>query len=170
MAINFKMNAVEGFDPELLLNVEGFLARPVTLDQSSLAGITPDDKGHYYIPQGSYLYGSNGTSLLEDPNQLAVVVVPTESKASVTLDSGLVITAKEEGAVAIPVAMTVDTTSHNDVFSYTSATGITIKLGTDKAGNVKDDFEKLRETNEPIEACCHFCGKKYVFELDEFKD
>ena len=34
----------------------------------------------------------------------------------------------------------------------------------------KDDFEKLRETNEPIEACCHFCGKKYVFELDEFKD
>ena len=32
----------------------------------------------------------------------------------------------------------------------------------------KDDFEKLRESNEPIEACCQFCGKKYVFELTEF--
>ena len=32
----------------------------------------------------------------------------------------------------------------------------------------KDDFEKLREKDEPIEACCQFCGKKYVFKLDEF--
>ena len=29
-------------------------------------------------------------------------------------------------------------------------------------------FEKLREGGEPIEACCHFCGKKYVFSIDEF--
>ena len=47
--------------------------------------------------------------------------------------------------------MTVDTTAHNDVFSYTSAAGITIKLGTDKAGNVKDDFEKLaKKINEDL--------------------
>ena len=151
MAIDFKMKPVEGFDRELLLIGEGFLARPITLDKTSLAGITADDKGNFYIPQGSYLYGSNGTSLLEDPNQLAVVVVPTEAKATVTLDSGLVITAKAEGAVAIPVAMTVDTTAHNDVFSYNASTGINIKLGTDKAGNVKDNFSQLaKKINEDL--------------------
>lgn len=151
MAIDFNVKPVEGFDRELLLISEGYLARPVTLDQTSLAGITPDDKGNYYIPQGSYLFGSNGTSLLEDPNQLAVVVVPTESKATVTLNSGLVLTAKAEGAVAIPVAITVDTTAHNDVFSYASATGISIKLGTDKAGNVKDNFAQLaKKINEDL--------------------
>jgi hypothetical protein len=151
MAINFKMKPVEGFDPELLLIGEGYIARPVTLDQSSLAGITPDDKGNYYIPYGSYLYGSNGTSLLVDPNQLAKVVVPTEAKATVTLDSGLVLTAKTEGAVTTAVTMTVDATAHNDVFTYDAATGISIKLGTDKAGNVKDDFEKLaKKINEDL--------------------
>lgn len=151
MAIDFKMKPVEGFDKELLLVYRGYIARPVTLDKTSLAGITPDDKGNYYIPYGSYLYGSNGTSLLEDPNQLAVVVVPTEAKATVTLDSGLVITAKAEGAVAIPVAMTVDTTAHNDVFSYNASTGINIKLGTDKAGNVKDNFSQLaKKINEDL--------------------
>jgi len=151
MAIDFKMKPVDGFDPELLLIGEGYLARPVTLDKTSLAGITPDDKGNYYIPYGSYLYGSNGTSLLVDPNQLATVVVPTEAKATVTLDSGLVLTAKAEGAVAIPVAMTVDTTAHNDVFSYNTSTGITIKLGTDKAGNVKDNFAQLaKKINEDL--------------------
>lgn len=151
MAINFKMKPVEGFDKELLLIGEGYLARPVTLDKTSLAGITADDKGNYYIPQGSYLYGIEGTSLLENPNQLAVVVVPTEAKASVTLSTGLVITAKAEGAVAIPVAMTVDLTAHNDVFSYDTTNGITIKLGTDKAGNVKDNFAQLaKKINEDL--------------------
>lgn len=151
MAIDFKMKPVEGFDKELLLIGEGYLARPVTLDKTSLAGITADDKGNFYIPQGSYLYGSNGTSLLVDPNQLAVVVVPTEAKATVTLSTGLVITAKAEGAVAIPVNMTVDLTAHNDVFSYNATTGIEIKLGTDKAGNVKDNFAQLaKKINEDL--------------------
>lgn len=34
----------------------------------------------------------------------------------------------------------------------------------------KDDFEKLRESDEPIEACCQFCGKKYTFDLSEFSE
>ena len=29
------------------------------------------------------------------------------------------------------------------------------------------DFEELRQTGEPVETGCRFCGKKYVFEIDE---
>ena len=96
------------------------------------------------------MYGINGTSLLTDPNQFATVVVPTETKATVTLDSALIITAKAEGNVAIPVAV-VTGTGHNDTFAYDSTTGITITLGVDKLGNVKDDYAKLaKKINEDL--------------------
>jgi len=36
-------------------------------------------------------------------------------------------------------------------------------------GLSKDDMDKIKESDEPIEACCQFCGKKYIFELSEFK-
>lgn len=152
MAINFNVKPVDGFDKELLLLYRGYIARPVTLDQSSLAGITPDDKGKYYIPYGSYLFGSNGTSLLEDPNQLATVVVPTEAKATVTINSALVVTAKAEGAVAIPVTITVGT-GHEDVITYASATGVSVVLGVKKDGTtVKDTYSLLaKKLNENLE-------------------
>ena len=77
--------------------------------------------------------------------------IDATGKATVTLDGGLVLTAKAEGAVTTAVTMTVDATAHNDVFTYDAATGISIKLGTDKAGNVKDDFEKLaKKINEDL--------------------
>jgi molecular chaperone Hsp33 len=31
----------------------------------------------------------------------------------------------------------------------------------------EDDMNELREAGEPVETNCRFCGKKYVFELDE---
>ena len=31
----------------------------------------------------------------------------------------------------------------------------------------EDDMNELRDAGEPVEANCRFCGKKYVFELDE---
>jgi len=30
-----------------------------------------------------------------------------------------------------------------------------------------DDLDELRESGEPIETCCRFCNKKYVFEVEE---
>lgn len=35
-------------------------------------------------------------------------------------------------------------------------------------GLSQGDIEKLKEVDEPIEARCQFCGKKYIFELSEF--
>lgn len=152
MAINFNVKPVDGLDKELLLLGEGYLARPVTLAQSSLAGITPDDKGKYYIPQGSYLFGSNGTSLLVDPNQLATVVVPTEAKATITINTALKITAKAEGAVAIPVTITVGT-AHEDVITYDATTGVSVVLAVKKDGiTVKDTYGILaKKLNENLE-------------------
>ena len=34
-------------------------------------------------------------------------------------------------------------------------------------GLSKGDLAKLKEDGTPIEACCHFCGKKYVFDPEE---
>ena len=30
----------------------------------------------------------------------------------------------------------------------------------------QQELEKLIEEGEPVETCCSFCGKKYVFDLD----
>ena len=106
--INFQTKAVDGFDKELLLVRDGYLARPVTLNQSTVAGLVPTDKGRYIIPQGTYLYGS-GESLLTNPNQVAVAVAPVEVLASAKLGTGVtgasstgtvVVTAKKSGDIA----------------------------------------------------------------------
>lgn len=34
-------------------------------------------------------------------------------------------------------------------------------------GLSQSDFEKLKEGEDPIEACCQFCGQKYVFDINE---
>ena len=79
MSIDFGYKKVAGFDKELLYNQVGYLAKPVTLDKSTLT-VTPTEKGRYIIPQGTLLYGKD-SSLLLNPNQNAKAVVPTLSKA-----------------------------------------------------------------------------------------
>ena len=32
------------------------------------------------------------------------------------------------------------------------------------------DMQELRDANEPVETCCHFCGTKYTFELSEIDE
>ena len=87
MAItNDKM--VAGFDPEILLISEGYVARPVSVDKNTISGLQPDEKGRYIIPYGTYLTGVGG-SLLENPQQLAVAVVPTVTKASTAINTVL---------------------------------------------------------------------------------
>lgn len=150
--INFDTKPVDGFDKELLLVGEGYIARPVTVDQSTVAGLQPTDKGRYIIPQGTYLYGSNGTSLLIDPNQVAVAVVPTEVLASAklgtsvtgfTTDGTVLVTAKKSGALAYVIDISKNTTATNSI-SYSSAdTTITIKVAVDDLNNVTATYADL---------------------------
>lgn len=152
MSIDFKYKSVDGFDKELLLYGEGYMARPVTLTKTAFtnAGLTPDDKGHMIIPQGSYLYGTSG-SLLVDPQQDAVIVVPTTSKATITANSSLVITAKAEGAVAYTVALVVGTKRTASVVANSSSA--TVTLAVDKAGAVTTTYgDVAKMLNEDITA------------------
>ena len=34
----------------------------------------------------------------------------------------------------------------------------------------KKDIKEMIDDNKPIEVECHFCDKKYVFEVDELKE
>ena len=99
------MQNVDGFDKELLLIYDNYVARPVTVDQSTIAGLVPDDKGHYIVPAGTYLYGADGESLLLNPNQKAVAVIPTEVLASAKLGTG-VTGASSTGVAATGTAST----------------------------------------------------------------
>ena len=149
--INFSTKQVEGLDKELLLVRNGYLARPVTLNQSTVAGLVPTDKGRYIIPQGTYLYG-NGESLLANPNQVAVAVVPTEVLASAKLGTAVdgastsgtvVVTAKKSGDLAYKFDISKGTTTKNSI-SYSSATlTVTIKLAVNKSNNVTATYEDV---------------------------
>jgi molecular chaperone Hsp33 len=37
-------------------------------------------------------------------------------------------------------------------------------------GLSEDDMDELRQSNEPVETNCRFCGQKYVFDLDELNE
>lgn len=141
MAINFSTKQVDGFDKELLLIGEGYVARPVTLNKDTISGLTPDADGHYIIPQGTYLYGAEGQSLLENPQQYAVAVVPTVTKASATVNSSLVITAKQEGNLVYNISLIAPTSSTASPSISVTGTGATpktvdITLAVDSSGNV----------------------------------
>lgn len=110
MAINFGKKEY-GFDPELLLIGEGYVARPVTLDKNTISGLQPDENGKYIIPYGTYLYGSTGTSLITNPQQTAVAVVPTVTKASATVNSVMLVTVKAEGDLSYSITLTKGTDS-----------------------------------------------------------
>lgn len=151
MSINVQTKKVDGFDKELLLVGEGYIARPVTVDKSTISGLVADDRGHYYIPQGTYLYGAEGTSLLANPNQKAIAVVPTVTNATATLATAVVVEAKDEGTSSVKVELVVGT-AHKIKVAVASNT-ITVTLAVDKNGAVKDTWEDVvKAINENIEA------------------
>lgn len=140
MSINLGYKKVASFDKELLYNQAGYFAKPVTLDKTSLTGITPTESGRYIIPQGSLLYG-NASSLLTNPDQNAKVVVPTVSKATVTINTVLKITAKADDTVTYNVKLEVGTARRPSISA--TATAATIKLGVDKAGAVTTTYNDV---------------------------
>lgn len=151
MSINVQTKKVDGFDKELLLIGEGYIARPVTVDKSTISGLVADDRGHYYIPQGTYLYGAEGTSLLANPNQKAIAVVPTVTNATATLATAVVVEAKDEGTSSVKVELVVGT-AHKIKVAVASNT-IKVTLAVDKNGAVKDTWEDVvKAINENIEA------------------
>ena len=152
--INFQMKDVDGFDKELMLVRDGFLARPVTVNQSTIAGLTPDDKGHYIIPYGTYLYGADGESLLTNPNQMAVAVIPTEVLASAKLGTGVtgattsgtvVVTAKKSGNLAYKFDISKNTSAVNTIAYNTGTTTVTIKLAVDSNDDVITTYAELAQ-------------------------
>jgi hypothetical protein len=148
---------VKGFDDELLLVGEGYVARPVTLSKSTIAGLTPDDDGHYVIPQGTFLYGANGNSLLVDPQQEAVAVIPTVTKATVTLNSILVLTAADEGNVTYTVELQAGTTTAPLSVAVDSSHNLTVTLETDFNGAVLSTYGDVVDAiNSDIVANTYF--------------
>lgn len=148
---------VKGFDDELLLVSEGYVARPVSLSKSTIAGLTPDDDGHYVIPQGTFLYGANGNSLLVDPQQEAVAVIPTVTKATVTLNSILVLTATDEGNVTYTVELQAGTTTAPLSVVVDSSHNLTVTLETDFNGAVLSTYGDVVDAiNSDIVANTYF--------------
>lgn len=148
---------VDGFDKELLLIGEGYIARPVTVNRDTINGLTPNDAGRYIIPYGTYLYGATGESLLANPQQYAVAVTPTTTKATVTIGSSLVITAKGEGALAHVVTLVAGTSTKFAPDVKVTGTGasktITINLAVDSYGNVTSTWNDIVTLiNKDIEA------------------
>ena len=150
--INFSMQNVDGFDKELLLIYDNYVARPVTVDQSTIAGLVPDDKGHYIIPAGTYLYGENGESLLLNPNQKAVAVVPTEVLASAELGTSVVgasstgtvvVTAKKSGNLAYKFDISKGTGTVATISYASATTTVTILLAVDDNGDVTTTYDDL---------------------------
>lgn len=149
MSINFGWKRVDGFDKELLLYGEGYIGKPVTLDANS-GGIITTDEGRKIIPQGSYLFGTSN-SLITNPQQMAKVVSPSSTKATVTIGTKLVITAKAEGAVAIEVELKKGTTKGISVDA--TASKVTVTLGVNKNDNIVSTYGDVVKTiNDNMDA------------------
>lgn len=135
---------VDGFDKELLLVGEGYIARPVTLNKNTISGLTPNDAGKYIIPYGTYLYGADGESLLSNPQQYGIAVVPTVTHATATINSSLVVNAKSEGSLAHVVTLVAGTSTLSTPVITVTGTGasktITIDLAVDSLGNVTSTY------------------------------
>ena len=149
MIQNNLWKAVDGFDKELLLVGEGYIARPVTVNKNTIPGLTPNDAGRYVIPYGTYLYGSDGESLLANPQQYGVAVVPSVTHATATINSSLVVTAKSEGDLAHVVTLVAGTTTLSTPTITVTGTGasktITIDLAVDSNGNVESTYGDIVE-------------------------
>lgn len=124
-----------GTDKELLLIREGYVARPVTLDKTSMAGITADDNGKYWIPQGSYLTGSDGGSLLDNPLQTASVVVPSGAVGTATINGAVVVSGKSYSSDSLPTVTISKGTSATTTIEESSG-NFTVKLAVDGSDNI----------------------------------
>lgn len=134
----------DGFDKELLLVGEGYIARPVTVNRNTITGLQPNDKGRYIIPYGTYLFGATGESLLTNPQQYGVEVVPSVTHATDTINSSLVVTARAEGALAHVVTLVAGSTALSTPTITVTGAGasktITIDLAVDSTGSVTSTY------------------------------
>lgn len=140
MSIEIKQDAVAGFDKELLMNVEGYLAKPVTVSKDTIADLAPDADGHYVIPQGTLLVGQGG-SLFDDPMQLAVKATATQTQATVTVNSAFTVTAKAAGDLAYTIKLVAGTSASPKV-AFAAKT-LTVTLGVNKSGAIKTTYEEV---------------------------
>lgn len=149
MSINFGWKRVDGFDKELLLYGEGYIGKPVTLDANS-GGVITTDEGRKIIPQGSYLFGTSN-SLITNPQQMAKVVSPSSTKATVTIGTKLVIKAKAEGDVAIEVELKKGTSKSVSVEA--TASKVTVSLGVNKSDNIVSTYgDVVKAINDNMDA------------------
>ena len=144
-AHSFANRALSAFDNELLLYQDGYVARPVTVDKTTITGLTANEAGRYIIPQGTYLTGSTG-SLLDNPQQLAIQATVTEANSTAVINSSVNIKVKESGVYAYVFSLVKETTASpvesedtatKGTISYDSATKkFTITLAINKAGTI----------------------------------
>lgn len=144
MAHNFGSKAVDGFDKTLVLYRDGYMARPITVDKNTVSGLAADSEGRYIIPQGTYLTGVSG-SLLDNPQQLAKEATITEARATATINSSVVVNAKESGELVYKFALVKATSSVpdkpddgvNGSIAYdATAKKFTITLAVNKSGTI----------------------------------
>lgn len=156
--INYGVKPIKGFEDTLLLVGEGYVARPITLSKNTIAGLTPDEDGHYVIPQGTFLYGANGNSLLVDPQQEAVAVIPTVTKATVTLNSIITFTATNEGNLTYTVGFTSNSTGADPLTVAVDAShNLTVNLETDSSGTILSTYDDVvKAVNNDIVANTYF--------------
>lgn len=147
MIQNNLYNNVEGFDKELLLVGEGYIARPVTVNKDTIENLEPDESGRYIIPYGTYLYGADGDSLLSNPQQYAVAVVPSVTHATTTIGSSLVVTSKAEGNVTHVIKLVAGSTVLLAPAITVAGTGtsktFTIDLAVDSSGDVTSTYADI---------------------------
>ena len=143
MSINVESQPVTGLvEKELLLISEGYVARPVTVSKDTVAGLQPID-GHYIIPQGTYLYGKNG-SLLVNPQQEAVEVKETVTKSTLTVNSSVIVTAKDEGDLsAYTVALTKGTSRTASISFDVASKALVVTLAVDKTGAITTTYKEV---------------------------
>lgn len=140
MSVNFQVTPVDGLDKELLLNVEGYIARPATISKAAIPDMKPDADGHYIVPQGTLVVGANG-SILTNPMQEVVQATVTQTRATATVASTVVVTAKAAGTVAYTVALEKGTTRNPSV-SF-DGTALVVKLAVNRAGNVTTTYDDV---------------------------
>lgn len=145
MSNSFASQKVTGFDKTLLLYREGYIGKPVTVSQATISGLTANAAGKYIIPQGTFVTGVN-SSLLENPQQMAVAATIVETKASATVNSAFTITAKKSGVLAyvisivkgtVGVPIEPDDTTIKASVEYTPATSkFVVTVQVDESGNI----------------------------------
>jgi len=145
VSISFASSKVQGFDKTLVLFGEGYVGKPVTVNGNTISGLTANAAGKKIIPQGTYLTGAT-SSLLDNPQQLAVQSTVSETKATATVNTAFTITAKESGALVYTISLVKgtkgvpvnpkDTTMKASV-AYTAATNkFVVTLQVDEIGTI----------------------------------